>query len=214
MFLVPNESGRYSINGDDPGLVTGADGSLDLHLCHEPPAGSESNWLPVPAGRFNLILRLYLPRLAGPRRRVRVPARDRAPARYVTLILAECPVAALVLSLPGGEASVSPFSGHQKPRSRKKGTTMRTKILRVGQVAIAAAATALAMTAPAEAHSFRVGNDWGFAEINSNHTRLNVCRVLGSWPDSDVWGTVRYSGGTLIRYDAPIYSGVCYPPTP
>ncbi|GAA4519730.1 DUF1254 domain-containing protein [Nonomuraea ferruginea] len=62
MFLVPNESGRYSINGDDPGLVTGADGSLDLHLCHEPPAGSESNWLPVPAGRFNLILRLYLPR--------------------------------------------------------------------------------------------------------------------------------------------------------
>ncbi|QYC40228.1 hypothetical protein Nocox_13050 [Nonomuraea coxensis DSM 45129] len=62
MFLVPNRFGRYSISGDDPGLVTGADGSLDLHLSHEPPAGFEANWLPVPPGRFNLILRLYLPR--------------------------------------------------------------------------------------------------------------------------------------------------------
>lgn len=88
---------------------------------------------------------------------------------------------------------------------------MRTKIMRFGQVAIATAATAIAMTAPAEAHSFRVGNEWGFAEINSNHTTLTVCRVLGSWPDSDVWGSVRYSGGTIIRYDAPTISGLCYP---
>ncbi|MEU6793242.1 hypothetical protein ABZ907_16220 [Nonomuraea wenchangensis] len=87
---------------------------------------------------------------------------------------------------------------------------MRTRLLRTGQVAIAAAATAIAMAGPAEAHSFRIGNDWGFAEISSNHANLNVCRILGNWPDSDVWGTVRYSGGTLIRYDAPTLSGLCY----
>ncbi|MDA0635446.1 DUF1214 domain-containing protein [Nonomuraea sp. MCN248] len=62
MFLVPNSRGRYSISGDDPGLVTAEDGSLDLYLSHHPPAGPETNWLPVPDGRFNLILRLYLPR--------------------------------------------------------------------------------------------------------------------------------------------------------
>lgn len=87
---------------------------------------------------------------------------------------------------------------------------MPTKIMRIGKVAIATAATAIAMTAPAEAHTLRVGNTWGFAEISSNHANLNVCRILGSWPDSDVWGTVRYSGGTLIRYDAPTLSGLCY----
>lgn len=87
---------------------------------------------------------------------------------------------------------------------------MRTRIRRTGYVAIAAAATALAMTAPAEAHTVRVGNSWGFAEINSSHTQLTVCRILGSYPDSDVWGTVRYSGGSLIRYDAPTLSGLCW----
>lgn len=54
------------------------------------------------------------------------------------------------------------------------------------------------------------GKRLGLPEISSNHATLNVCRILGSWPDSDVWGTVRYSGGTLIRYDAPTLSGLRY----
>jgi hypothetical protein len=62
MFLVPNPAGRYSVSGDTPGLVTNADGSLDVLLQHDPPAGREANWLPVPAGPFNVIMRLYLPR--------------------------------------------------------------------------------------------------------------------------------------------------------
>lgn len=61
MFLVPNPTGRYSLSSDTPGLATNADGSLDVYLQHDPPAGHESNWLPVPDGRFNLIMRLYLP---------------------------------------------------------------------------------------------------------------------------------------------------------
>jgi hypothetical protein len=62
MFLVPNRTGRYSLSGDTPGLVTNADGSLDVFLQHDPPEGREPNWLPVPEGPFNLTMRLYLPR--------------------------------------------------------------------------------------------------------------------------------------------------------
>jgi hypothetical protein len=62
MFFVPNATGRYSISGDTPGLVRNPDGSLDVYLQHDPPAGHEANWLPVPSGPFNLVMRLYLPR--------------------------------------------------------------------------------------------------------------------------------------------------------
>jgi len=61
MFLVVNPQNRYSISGQTPGLVSGADGSLDLLIQHDPPIGREANWLPVPAGPFSLIMRLYLP---------------------------------------------------------------------------------------------------------------------------------------------------------
>jgi hypothetical protein len=62
MFLVPNEQGRYSLSGDTPGLVTDPDGSIELLIQHDAPPGGEANWLPVPAGPFTLIMRLYLPR--------------------------------------------------------------------------------------------------------------------------------------------------------
>jgi hypothetical protein len=61
MFLVPNEAGRYSLSGDTPGLVRNDDGSLDVYLQHDPPPTNEANWLPVPAGPFTVIMRLYLP---------------------------------------------------------------------------------------------------------------------------------------------------------
>ena len=39
----------------------GADGSLEIQIDHERPANA-ANWLPSPAGRFYLILRMYYPR--------------------------------------------------------------------------------------------------------------------------------------------------------
>lgn len=62
MFLVPNDANRWSLSGDTPGLVTEADGSLDIYLQRDAPPQREANWLPVPPGRFELIMRLYLPR--------------------------------------------------------------------------------------------------------------------------------------------------------
>ncbi len=62
MFLVPNAANRFSISGDTPGLVRNADGSLDLFLQQQPPPAGAANWLPVPAGPFNLVMRCYLPR--------------------------------------------------------------------------------------------------------------------------------------------------------
>jgi len=60
-FFTVNPIGRYSISGDTPGLTRGADGSIDLYLSHQAPAGHEANWLPTPAGPFRLVMRLYLP---------------------------------------------------------------------------------------------------------------------------------------------------------
>lgn len=65
MFFESHPSGRYTIGDRTPGLAHGADGSLEIVLSHdEPPAAAGDhpvNWLPVPEGRFVLMLRLYLP---------------------------------------------------------------------------------------------------------------------------------------------------------
>jgi hypothetical protein len=43
-------------------LKTNADGSTDLYIQNQSPgADKESNWLPAPAGKFILMLRLYWP---------------------------------------------------------------------------------------------------------------------------------------------------------
>jgi len=60
-FLYPNEIRRHAIGDRTPGLKRAADGSLELSLSHARPADT-SNWLPAPAGRFYLILRMYYPR--------------------------------------------------------------------------------------------------------------------------------------------------------
>lgn len=63
--LVDNPIQRYAIGSLTDGLKFGADGSLEVLLQHQRPALElESNWLPVPEGKFNLFLRTYLP---GPR---------------------------------------------------------------------------------------------------------------------------------------------------
>ena len=58
--FVPNPLGRYSL-GDRSGLVPNDDGSVDVYLQQESPAGHETNWLPAPAGAFILWLRVYIP---------------------------------------------------------------------------------------------------------------------------------------------------------
>jgi len=60
-FLIDNPIGRYAI-GDRDEITFKADGSLDILIQHPPPAGKKSNWLPAPAGRFAVTMRLYLPK--------------------------------------------------------------------------------------------------------------------------------------------------------
>ena len=60
--MVDNPIKRYGIGSLSEGLVFGEDGSLEILLQHERPAPElEANWLPTPAGKFNLFLRTYLP---------------------------------------------------------------------------------------------------------------------------------------------------------
>ncbi|MFI8004673.1 DUF1254 domain-containing protein [Streptomyces sp. NPDC086010] len=61
--LAPNPEERHVIGSRTPGLVYAEDGSLTLHLSARRPAEADraANWLPVPAGAFRPVMRLYLP---------------------------------------------------------------------------------------------------------------------------------------------------------
>jgi hypothetical protein len=62
MNLVDNPIDRYAIGDRTPGLAYDADGGLTLSIQHDaPPPERASNWLPAPAGAFNMVLRTYLP---------------------------------------------------------------------------------------------------------------------------------------------------------
>lgn len=61
-MLVVNPIDRYSIGDRTQGLKYGPDGSLDIYIQHDAPAGNGSNWLPSPGGNFYLIMRLYQPK--------------------------------------------------------------------------------------------------------------------------------------------------------
>jgi hypothetical protein len=64
-FFVENPIDRYAI-GDRDKLKTNADGSLDVYIQQTSPGkDKESNWLPAPAGPFNVILRMYWPKDAA-----------------------------------------------------------------------------------------------------------------------------------------------------
>ena len=62
-FAVENELERFAI-GDRDDLRFNDDGSLDLQISATEPEQGSSNWLPAPAGSFNLCLRLYYPEAA------------------------------------------------------------------------------------------------------------------------------------------------------
>ena len=60
-FLVDNPINRYAVGSGTP-LKQNADGSVDVYIQKDSPGDDkESNWLPAPAGRFGLFLRLYWP---------------------------------------------------------------------------------------------------------------------------------------------------------
>jgi hypothetical protein len=60
-YQVANELDRFAI-GDRDDLAFNDDGSLDILIQNEEPAQGSSNWLPAPAGGFNLCSRLYYPK--------------------------------------------------------------------------------------------------------------------------------------------------------
>jgi hypothetical protein len=60
MLFVENEFGRYSLGSTTDGLKKDPDGSLTILIQTERPSDT-SNWLPAPAGNFNLTMRFYGP---------------------------------------------------------------------------------------------------------------------------------------------------------
>lgn len=61
-YFIDNALNRYSI-GDRSNLKANADGSVDIYFQNtSPEKDKESNWLPCPAGEFNLTMRLYWPK--------------------------------------------------------------------------------------------------------------------------------------------------------
>lgn len=59
-YLVSGAAGRSSVHSHS-GLVTRADGSVDILLQRDQPSDTAQNWLATPPGRFKLMLRAYLP---------------------------------------------------------------------------------------------------------------------------------------------------------
>lgn len=66
ILLVDNPINRYLINSPMlPDLVRNPDGGITLYLQHTSPGPEkEANWLPTPAGDFQMILRTYWPEQA------------------------------------------------------------------------------------------------------------------------------------------------------
>jgi hypothetical protein len=62
---VDNPVNRYILRPDSPGLTVAPDGSLTLFIQHDRPHDAPAgNWLPAPAGVFNMALRTYQPQEA------------------------------------------------------------------------------------------------------------------------------------------------------
>ena len=64
--LVPNPANTYVVASYTPGLVTAADGSVTIVMSVNQPQGvPTANWLPIPNGPFNVMLRAYGPKDAN-----------------------------------------------------------------------------------------------------------------------------------------------------
>jgi len=60
-FLYGNPMKRHAIGDRTRGLKHDPDGGLTITFSHQPPSDT-ANWMPTPASRFYLIMRLYHPR--------------------------------------------------------------------------------------------------------------------------------------------------------
>ncbi|HEY6505939.1 MAG TPA: DUF1254 domain-containing protein [Chitinophagaceae bacterium] len=61
-YFVDNTINRYTL-GDRSSLKINADGSINIYIQKNNPGNDKaSNWLPAPAGDFNLLLRVYWPK--------------------------------------------------------------------------------------------------------------------------------------------------------
>lgn len=60
--LVANSAKKYLVGSYTPGLQKGRDGSISIYMApKQPPHVAAANWLPVPSGSFNIMLRVYGP---------------------------------------------------------------------------------------------------------------------------------------------------------
>ena len=65
-FFVDNSLSRYNVSSRSR-FTTNPDGSVDVYIQHKSPGTEkESNWLPAPADKFVLILRMYWPKDSPP----------------------------------------------------------------------------------------------------------------------------------------------------
>jgi hypothetical protein len=80
-FMVENPKKRYSIGSRTPGLQFAPDGSLTLYVQHESPGPEkDANWLPAPAGAFDVHLRTYVPQKSLLNGSYKLPPIVRAPS--------------------------------------------------------------------------------------------------------------------------------------
>ena len=58
--LIDNPANKYVVASYTPGLQTNLDGSVSIYMATTLPAGVPmANWLPIPHGAFNIMLRVY-----------------------------------------------------------------------------------------------------------------------------------------------------------
>lgn len=77
-FFADNPMHRWAIGDRTPGLRRNADGSLDILIQRDPPPDDwKANWLPIPDGKFRIVLRNYQPRPELLDGRYRYPAVER-----------------------------------------------------------------------------------------------------------------------------------------
>ena len=79
LFFIDNPIGRYAVGDRTPGMVRGADGSMDLWLQPDAPTdpAARANWLPSRAGPVAVSLRAYLPRAELRQGRAALPTVER-----------------------------------------------------------------------------------------------------------------------------------------
>jgi hypothetical protein len=79
LTLAENPIKRYSIGDRTPGLKFADDGSLTIYIQKDSPGTEkDSNWLPSPAGEFNLMGRVYGPQQAILDGKYKLPPVNRA----------------------------------------------------------------------------------------------------------------------------------------